>query len=47
MGSYIQYPVIQHYEKEYKKECKYTSLWSRHEHNIVNQLNFNFYKVNI
>ena len=47
MGSYIQYPVIHHNEKEYKKECMYTLLWSRHEYNIVNQLNSSFYKVNI
>ena len=47
MWSYIQYPVIHHNEKEYKKQCVYTLLQSRHEYNIVNQLNFSFYKVNI
>ena len=26
-GSYVQYPVINHNEKEYKKECTYIYSW--------------------
>ena len=29
-GNYLQYPVINHHEKEYKKECVYTHT---HIHN--------------
>ena len=44
-GNYIQYPAINHNGKEYEKECVYmyngiTVLYSRNEHNIVNQLYF-------
>ena len=44
-GSYIQYPVITHIGKAYKKECIYAYnlmalLYSRSYHNIVNQLYF-------
>ena len=48
IGDYIQYPEINHNGKEYKKEyiCIYiydltTLLYSRNQHNIVNQLYFN------
>ena len=45
-GNSFQYPVINHNGKEYKKQCLYmynwiTLLYSRREHNIVNQLYFN------
>ena len=45
-GNYIQYPVITHDGKKYKKECLFvynwiTLLYSRDWHGIVNQLYFN------
>ena len=48
-GNYIQYPVINHNGKEYKKECVYvynwvTLLYSRDWYNIVKQLFFNIKK---
>ena len=47
-GNYIQYPVINHNGKEYEKNV-YTCiteslLYSRNQHNVVNQLYFN--KIN-
>ena len=50
-GNYIQYPVISHKGKEYKKECIHvynsvTELYSRDWHNIVNQLDFNKKEIN-
>ena len=49
-GNYIQYLVINHNGKEYKKECIYVYNWvtlpySRNEYNIVNQLYFNLRKI--
>ena len=38
-GNYVQYPMINHNGKEYLKNS--TLLYSRNEHNIVNQLYFN------
>ena len=39
----MQYPVIDHNGKEHEKNvCNWiTLLYSRNEHNIVNQLDFN------
>ena len=48
-GNYIHCPGINHNGKEYKEECMYvynrvTLLYNRNQHNIVNQLCFNFKK---
>ena len=41
-GNYIQYPIINHYGKEYVKEKIYVYLnHNRNEHNTVNQLYLN------
>ena len=47
--NYIQCPGINHNGKEYKKECvhmynRVALLYNRNQHNIVNQLYFNFKK---
>ena len=49
-GNAAQYPIINHNGKEYGKECMHmynwiTLLYSRNEHNILNQLYFN--KINL
>ena len=50
--NYIEYPMINHNGKEYKKEQTYvynwvTLLYSRDWHNIVNQLYVNKFKKSL